>query len=68
VDALEEQQLKRTQSGEADTIGEQQAEANAVRSDHCHTRQVLARDTSYRTRRQNRGLHQTHADVVMEVR
>ena len=47
-------------------IGEQQAEADAVRSDHA--RLVLARDTSSHTRCQSRGLHQTHADVVKEVR
>jgi len=66
VDALEEQQLNMMQSGEADTIGEQQAEVDAVRCDHL--RLVLARDTSYRTRHQSRGLRQTHADMVKEVR
>ena len=34
MDTLEEHQPKRMQSGEADTIGEQQAEADAVWSDH----------------------------------
>ena len=48
------------------SIGEQQAEVDAVRSDHA--RLVLARDTSYHTRRQSRGPRQTHTDVVKEVR
>ena len=68
MDALKQQQLKRMQSGEADTIWEQQAEVGAVWSDH--VRLVLARDTStsYCTRCQSRGMRQTHADVVKEVR
>ena len=66
MDTLEEHQPKRMQSGEADTIGEQQAEADAVWSDHA--RLVLTRDASFCTRRQSRGLCQTHADVVKEVR
>jgi len=55
-DTLEEQQLKRMQSDEADTVW----------SDH--VRLVLTRDTSYRTRCQSRGLCQTHTDMVKEVR
>jgi len=66
VDTLEQQQLKRMQSGEADTIREQQAEVDTVWSDH--VRLVLARDTSYCTRCQSRGMRQTHTDVVKEVR
>ena len=62
MDALEEQQLKRTQSGEADTREEQQVEADTVQPDH--VRLVLTRDTSYCTRCQSRGLHQTHADAL----
>jgi len=42
---------------------EQQAEADTVQPDH--VRLVLTRDTSYCTRCQSRGLHQTHADVVI---
>ena len=66
MDVLEQQQLNRMQSGEADTIGEQQAEVDAVWSDH--VRLVLTRNTSYGTRCQSRGMRQTHADVVKEVR
>ena len=43
-DTLEEQQLKRTQSDEVDTVWS------------VHARLVLARDTSYCTRCQSRGL------------
>jgi len=58
--------VKRTQSGEADTIKEQQAEVYAVRSDHA--RLLLARDSRYRSRHQSRELCLTHTDVVKEVR
>ena len=61
MDALKGQQLKRVQSGEADTIGKQQAEVDTVQSDHATLYIVLARDTSYCTRRQSRGLCQSAA-------
>jgi len=55
------------QSGEVDSIGEQQAEVDAARSDHARLYSAH-QGTRYCTRRQSRGLRQTHAGVDKEVR